>query len=167
MQNIRLVAVIIFSLFYLVGNAQFPTSIELQTVDGKNVILSDQLNPNKDELTVVVFWASFAPPMRNALNALQQIKNDGCEIQIVAIGTMEDERRVKGWLPLAERNGWDFTLLKDEDSKVFKQVQSKLDNPELIPHTYVIDSKGNILLSHNGYQKATYPVNEIIDLICK
>jgi peroxiredoxin len=108
--------------------------IALTGEDGKRYRLSDY----RGQVVVVNFWATWCPPCRYEMPAMerahQKLKDE--KIVLLAVNVGEDEETVfafTGQYPVT------FPLLLDRDGTVVKQY------PVIgLPTTFVIDPRGNI-----------------------
>jgi cytochrome c biogenesis protein CcmG, thiol:disulfide interchange protein DsbE len=140
-------------LFFLLGlsmfsfttvNKKFPTA-NLKTLEGQGVRLNDKFSKNK--LTIVSFWATWCSPCKKELDAYKALypewRNSGIEVIAVTIDDAQALNKVK---PMVAQKGWTFTILTDQNKEMLRLL-----NFQLIPQTFVVDSKGSIVYSHNGY----------------
>jgi len=118
----------------------------LNTLTGEEIALS-QL---RGKPTIINFWASWCPPCRQELPALQAAYNAyKDDINFLAINVKEDEATVT---PFAETMALTFPILLDKQGEVsdnFYQVRG-------IPTTLFVDAKGIVTRRHVGpLDKAT------------
>jgi cytochrome c biogenesis protein CcmG, thiol:disulfide interchange protein DsbE len=125
-------------------NKKFPTA-NLKTLEGQGVRLNDKFSKNK--LTIVSFWATWCSPCKKELDAYKALypewRNSGIEVIAVTIDDAQALNKVK---PMVAQKGWTFTILTDQNKEMLRLL-----NFQLIPQTFVVDSKGSIVYSHNGY----------------
>lgn len=117
----------------------------INDIDGKAVRLYDEIA--KHDITLIDFWASWCGPCRaempNVVALYDECKSKG--FGVIGISLDEDKDKwqsaVKSlnmtWLQLSDLKGWHNALA------VAMEVRA-------IPHTVIVDSKGNILA--NGYR---------------
>lgn len=126
------------------ANSDFP-SIDIKTLDGKTVNTLDYIG--KSKLTVVSFWASWCSPCKRELDAFTDFQEDWREkgVEIVAI-TIDDARGLAKVPGIVASKNWEFQILADSKQDLQRQL-----NFQTIPQTFLVDSNGKIVYSHNGY----------------
>jgi len=121
-------------------------SVKIKDING-NTIDTKTLN-NDGKPFVIMFWATWCKPCLIEMKAVHENYEDwqneyGIKIYAVSI---DDSRNSHKVAPFAKGRGWKFNILIDENQD-FKRAMN-VNNP---PHTFIIDSKGNIAWQHNGY----------------
>ncbi|MDF3027970.1 MAG: alkyl hydroperoxide reductase/Thiol specific antioxidant/Mal allergen [Fluviicola sp.] len=120
-------------------------SVKLVDMNGKAV--------NTAELgfkgpVVISFWATWCSPCKRELNTIHELYTDWQEetgVNLVAV-TIDDEK-TKAQVPVyVDGKGWEYLVLMDPNGD-FKRAMG-VNN---VPHTFLIDQKGNIVYSHNNY----------------
>ncbi len=127
------------------NNNPFP-SVSIKTLDGKSINIQEYTNNGK--ITVVSFWASWCTPCKRELDAIHEIYDEWVEkydIQLLAI-TIDDARGLSKVPAMVKSKGWEFTVLADS-----KQELQRALNFQTIPQTFLLNQKGEIVYSHNGY----------------
>jgi peroxiredoxin len=120
--------------------------ITLKTLEGKPVRLLEYAAQH--QVTVLSFWATWCAPCKRELDAMTELHpawTTKYDVQILAI-TVDDQRQLPKAKPMANAQGWPFTLLSDAAG----QLKNAL-NFQAIPHTVVVNQKGEILYEHTGY----------------
>ena len=111
-------------------------AFDLQTPDGTQVALADL----RGEVVVVNFWATWCPPCRAEMPAMERawqgLRDKG--VRFVAINVDEDGDTVAEF---AESVGVSFPLLLDPGSKVTKNWPLRG-----LPTTFVVDANGRLRL---------------------
>ncbi len=119
---------------------------ELQTINDDDVALSDFLG---DGPVIINFWATWCKPcveeMKYYQNIYDEYKNKG--LKLLAISE-DNERSVAKVIPFIRANNYNFTVLLDTDNEVARDYYVRV-----VPHTYILNSKGEIVYSHSGYKK--------------
>jgi len=124
---------------------------EIPDIDGKLRRLSDY----RGKVVVLNFWATWCPPCREEMPAMQhaweQVRNENIVIVAVNIGETADEI-----FTFTGDYDVDFPLLMDQDSAVVQQwpIQG-------LPTTYVIDPEGRLVYRAIGGRAWDAP--EILD----
>lgn len=134
--------------------------VQLKSLDGKNVSSSSVLN--KDGLTVINFWATWCKPCVLELNTIKEVYGDWqkeTNVKIVAV-TIDDARNLAKVGPLVNGKGWEYEILLDTNADLKRAL-----NVNNIPHTFVVNSKGDILWQHNSY--APGDEDELYEIIKK
>ncbi len=113
----------------------------LPDLAGQPVKLSDL----RGKVVVMDFWATWCGPCRLSLPHIQQLhddlKNQGVVVLGIDIG--EEPQTVLGFV---EKNKMTFRILLDEQDKI-----SPLYKVSGIPHTVVVDQKGQVVKVHTGF----------------
>lgn len=120
-------------------------SVKLMTMDGKSV--------NTAELglkgpIVISFWATWCAPCKKELNTIHDLYTDWQEetgVTLVAV-TIDDEKTKNNVELYVNGKGWEYLVLMDTNSD-FKRAMG-VNN---VPHTFLIDTDGKIVYSHNNY----------------
>ncbi|MBK9257521.1 MAG: TlpA family protein disulfide reductase [Saprospiraceae bacterium] len=123
----------------------FP-SVNIKTIDGKSVNTIDYLKNGK--ITIVSFWATWCTPCKRELDAFSELYPEWkskYDIQLLAI-TIDDARGLTKVPATIKSKGWEFTVLADT-----KQELQQALNFQTIPQTFLLNQKGEIIYSHNGY----------------
>jgi cytochrome c biogenesis protein CcmG, thiol:disulfide interchange protein DsbE len=160
--------IILVSVFFLSimvkaqDKAEFKSlpSVNIKTLDGKPFNTKDIYNDGKPIL--ISFWALWCKPCKKELDAYNEVYDDwqketGVKIYAVSI---DDARSTAKVLPFVNGKGWEMEVLLDPNGD-FKRAM----NVNLIPHTFLIDGKGNIVYQHTSYYEGLE--DQIYDLVKK
>lgn len=140
-------------------SAQLP-SVKLKDVDGKTVDTGKLSNNGKP--LIISFWATWCKPCIRELKAIHEVYADwqdetGVKVVIVSIDQAQDAQKVK---PMIDGLGWEYDCLLDPNGD-FKRAM----NVQNVPHLFVLDGKGKIIMNHTGYTDGGE--QEIYELISK
>ena len=136
--------------------------VNVRALDGQMVNLSEAYGGENDEITIFSFWATWCSPCKRELDAIADYYEDWQEeynVELVAI-TIDTRRGLAQVGPMVEAKGWDYTILSGND-----QDMRNAFNFSTIPQTIVVDQKGNIVYTHNGYTPGDE--DELEDVIAK
>ena len=110
-----------------------PPDTMLVGINGEQMMLSDL----KGKKVFLNFWATWCPPCREEMPAIEQMqKKYGDDLIIVAVSSMESKATVTQFL---ESNPYTFPIYLDEKGKLSKTYQLLS-----IPTSYFINEKGII-----------------------
>lgn len=121
--------------------------VELKDLNGKMVDVSSLDNDGKP--IVISFWATWCKPCAKELDAIMEVYEEwqeetGVELYAVSI---DDSRAVRRVGPYANGKGWEYNILLDTNGDLKRAL-----NVGAIPHTFLLDGKGNIVWEHTSYQ---------------
>ena len=131
--------------FQLSAQKELP-SVEVKTLNGETINIQEFASNGK--ITVISFWATWCSPCKRELDAIAEIYEDWQEeydMELVAVST-DDARQLAKVKPLVESKRWEYIVLSDS-----QQALQRAMNFQTIPMTFLLDTNGNIVYSHNGY----------------
>ena len=112
----------------------------LTGIDGNEIILSNF----RGKIIIVNFWATWCPPCREEMPAIntqyQQYKDQG--VEVIGISMMESEKRVREFV---EDSNYDWNFAVDKKGEVTRDYRIVA-----IPTSYFIDEEGIIRAIHRG-----------------
>jgi len=113
------------------------------TTDGNEVALADHLG---QDIVVLDFWASWCPPCREGLPALEELAEayQGQPVAVYAVNQGEDFDTAGGYI---RAEGLNLTVLMDEETKI-----GALYGVRGIPQIVIIDKGGKVAEVHRGYR---------------
>ena len=126
--------------------AQELPSTTLKTLDGKQVDILSQIN--HDGPTVISFWATWCKPCIKELNAFMDYAidlEDEVNMKVLAV-SIDDTRNSSRVAPLVQGQGWEYTVLLDENQDLKRNLG--IVN---VPFTLVLNSAGEVVWKHSGY----------------
>jgi len=133
---------------------------ELTTIDDEDVALADYLGEGP---VLINFWATWCKPCVEEMKYYQKIYDTYKEKGLKFLAISEDnERSVAKVIPYVRANNYNFTVLLDPDNAVARDYYVRV-----VPHTYILNSSGEIVYSHSGYKKGDEKIVEkkILELL--
>lgn len=129
----------------------------LAAPDGTNHSLSEL----KGTYVVLDFWASWCPDCRKDIPEMKRLHDEyGRNVKFVSVSF--DEKK-DNWTACIEQNGMDWLHLSE--LKKWKQTEvSRLYNVKWIPAMYIIDRRGDIILSTVMIEKVAAKLKELNEL---
>ena len=128
-------------------NAMLPGNITLRTLDGQTV--QSSVIQNDGRPVIVSFWATWCKPCNRELNNIKEVYEEWQEetgVKIVAI-SIDDSRSVNKVKPHVEGLDWPYEVYLDQNSDLKRAM-----NVVNVPHTFILNGKGEIVWQHAGYQ---------------
>lgn len=127
------------------GGGTIP-SAEVKTLDGKPFNTSNITNNGKP--IIISFWATWCKPCKKELDAISEDfatwqKETG--VKLVAI-SIDDARSSANVDKEVKAKGWDYDVYLDANQN-FKRAM----NVNNVPHTFLLNGKGEIVWQHNSY----------------
>ncbi|WP_152287408.1 TlpA family protein disulfide reductase [Flavicella marina] len=111
---------------------------QLRGVNTQDVLLSSA----KGKVVFVNFWATWCPPCRAEMPAIQNLYNQYKDDVVFLFVTQENKNKVATFF---ENYGYDLPVYNSGS-----RVPIQLNTTNSIPATYVIDKRGNIVISKTG-----------------
>jgi len=121
-------------------------SIKVETIDGESVDFRSLVDSGK--ITVISFWATWCGPCIKELQAIDAHYEEWSKkynMELVAV-SIDDARNVKKVKPKVLGEGWAYTIAIDQNQDLARAMN--VNNP---PMTFIVDSKGKIVYTHQGY----------------
>ena len=133
--------------------AQVP-SVKVENSKGESFDTKSLLEVGKP--MIVSFWSTSCKPCIRELDAIYDALpdwKDEADFKVVAVST-DDSRLFAKARSFAEGRGWgeDYLLLFDKNQDFMRAM-----NVSVVPHVFVLDSKGKVVYSHTSY----IPGNEV------
>lgn len=135
-------------------------SVLLKSINGKSIDTATLSNDGKP--FAICFFASWCKPCNRELKAIHEVYEDwqeetGMKIFAISIDQGQNSLKVK---PMVDAEGWEYDVLLDPNSDFLHAL-----GIQMIPHTLIVDGKGNIAEQHSGYQEGSE--TQIIECIKK
>lgn len=121
-------------------------SVSIKTLE-KEVIDAAKLS-NDGKPMVISFWATWCKPCQRELDAINEVYEEWVDetgVKVYAI-SIDDSRNVSRVAPLVNGKAWEFDVLLDTNSDLKRAL-----GVGTIPHTFLINGKGEIISQHTGY----------------
>lgn len=136
----------IYSAAFSQEGAKILPQIDLKTTEGKTFNTRDIKNDGNP--VIISFWATWCKPCVNELNTIAELYSDWKDetgVKVIAV-SIDDSRNTAKVAPFVNGKEWDYDILLDPNGD-FKRAM----NVNVIPHTFVLNGKGEIVWEHNGY----------------
>jgi peroxiredoxin len=144
-KSLLLLAVCLTTASLFAQNKTLP-SANLKTLEGKT--FNAQELGKSGKITVISFWATWCSPCKKELDAIKDLYPDWkskYNLELVAVSV--DDARTSAKVPgVIETKGWEYRVVLDPNKEF--QLAAGISN---VPHTLLLDTKGNIVFEHTGY----------------
>ncbi len=135
-------------------------SVNVRTIEGESFNTKDIYNDGNPIL--ISFWALWCKPCKKEMDAYNEVYEDWQEetgVKIYAV-SIDDSRSTTKVAPFVNGKAWEMEVLLDPNGD-FKRAM----NVNMIPHTFLLDGKGNIVYQHTSYYEGLE--DEIYELVEK
>ena len=129
-------------------NATLPQNITIKALDGTSVQTSALQNDGKP--MIISFWATWCKPCNRELNTIKEVYEEWQEetgVKLVAIS-------------IDDGNGWEYEVYLDQNQD-FKRAMNVVN----VPHTFVINGKGEIVWQHTSFVEGSE--EELLEVVKK
>lgn len=131
----------------IVSNAQSKIpSVDVKKIAGEN--FNTSLLSNDGKPMIISFWATWCKPCVQELTAISEVYEDWQKetgVKVVAVST-DDSRNSARVQPFVVARNWEYEIYLDPNGD-FKRAL----NVNNIPHTFLINGKGEVVWQHNSY----------------
>jgi len=121
----------------------------LNNISGKEINLSNY----RGEIIFLNFWATWCPPCKAEMQAIQKLHEENKKVKVIAVNTQENKDDVLDYLMV---NKYSFTTLLDQEGKITSKYLIRG-----IPTTLIIDQDGVIVKRHSG----TLSYEQMLDMV--
>lgn len=118
----------------------------VQTLEGRKVDAATFSNDGKP--IIVNFWATWCAPCKKELSAIAEVYDDWqtrTGVKLIAV-SIDDARSMARVAPYVNGQDWDYEVYLDPNGDLKRAL-----NVNNVPHTFLIDGKGEIVWQHNNY----------------
>lgn len=146
MNKVTLVLLILFSFNLFSKENKAIPNVKVKNLKGETVETKTFNNEGKP--FVINFWATWCKPCIMELNNIHEVYEKWQQetgVKIIAI-SIDDVRNSKKVAPFVKGRNWKFEVYLDENGD-FRRAMN-VNNP---PHSFLVNSKGEIVWEHNGY----------------
>ncbi|MCL4396001.1 MAG: TlpA family protein disulfide reductase [Chloroflexi bacterium] len=130
--------------------------LSLDTLDGRRASLSDL----KGQIVLINFWATWCPPCRSEMPAIQAVyQSHHGDLAVLAVNEAEDPEIVKGFVGSF---AFGFPILLDRDGSAGRQFQVKA-----LPTSFFVDRTGVIRAANVGQMDQAFIEAQIAALAAR
>ncbi|MFN5705344.1 MAG: TlpA family protein disulfide reductase [bacterium] len=145
MKRILLMLAVTFIYSYSIAQNKIP-SVEVKNIGGENINTSSISNDGKP--IIISFWATWCKPCVQELTAISEQYEEWQKetgVKVIAVST-DDSRNMARVQPFVNSRSWEYEIYLDPNGD-FKRAL----NVNNIPHTFLVNGKGEIVWQHNSY----------------
>lgn len=141
-QLLTLVILILFG--FAPAQAQSPYDVEVKSIDGQSISLSETL---KGEIIILDFWTTWCKPCIRSIPKLVTLSEKYNEKQVQFIGVNEDSpRNVNKVKPMVKSLKIPYTVVLDTEQVLLREMMVRA-----YPTLLVMNRKGEVLYTHVGF----------------
>ncbi len=136
----------IFSYGVFGQDGQKAPDFSLENLEGETIAFNEARGEN---VVLISFWATWCKPCMEELPEVEKIYSELSEKGLKAFAiSVDGERSVAKVEPFVKSKKMTIPVLLDTNGDVARLFYAKD-----VPHTVLIDSKGEVVYSHSGYKK--------------
>ena len=142
---LSVITLLLFSVTSFAQKRSLP-NVTVKNLKGEQVNIQSVENDGKP--IVISFWATWCKPCKKELNNIAEVYEDWQEetgVKIIAI-SIDDSRSLSKVKPYVNASGWEYEILLDTNKELSRAL-----GVTSVPHTFLLDGKGNIVWEHRGY----------------
>lgn len=134
-----------------IDSGQPAPAFTLRSLDGETVSLADF----RGQPVLVNFWATWCPPCRKEMPAIQHVyeQHQDADFVVLAVNVQESEETIR---PFVEEMGVTFPVLLDENGDVMKQYRIMG-----LPSSFFVARDGTIRTRKIGEMSEEFLVNAV------
>jgi thiol-disulfide isomerase/thioredoxin len=150
MKKIILLSILSFFSLFIFSQKEKRTmpSVNVTDMEGGKVNTSEFNNDGKP--IIINFWATWCSPCKRELNNIADVYDEWEEetgVKLIAI-SIDDARNSGKVAPYVNGKGWDYEVYIDSNQDLKRAL-----NVNNVPHTFLLNGKGEIVWQHNSYQE--------------
>ena len=143
-----ILALFVIAFFTVSSFSQNRTLPSVKVKNLKGSLVNIQTIENDGNPIVISFWATWCKPCKKELNTIAEVYEDWQEetgVKLVAI-SIDDSRSASKVKPYVNSSGWEYEIYLDPNRDLSRSL-----GVSTVPHTFLLDGKGNIVWEHRGY----------------
>lgn len=146
--NKRLLVFALVAFFPALSWAAKAPAFRERTVEGSLLSLEERLKPGRALL--LTFWATWCGPCIEELRSVKEqlAKDPAFPLDVVSVN-VDGPDTVADVRPTMRVHGLDFTVVLDTKQEIWSRYQPS----KALPYSVLIDAKGNIVATFQGYQE--------------
>ena len=143
-----ILSIFVIAFFTVSSFSQNRTLPSVKVKNLKGSLVNIQTIENDGNPIVISFWATWCKPCKKELNAIAEVYEewqDNTGVKLVAI-SIDDSRSSSKVKPYVNSSGWEYEVYLDPNRDLSRSL-----GVSTVPHTFLLDGKGNIVWEHRGY----------------
>jgi thiol-disulfide isomerase/thioredoxin len=149
MKKVRIILLVVSVLIALGNQSEAQTvlpNVMVESITGQEVSAMNFFNDGKP--MIISFWATWCKPCILELDAISDEYDEWREetgVILLAV-SIDDERSLASVKTLSAGRDWPFTIYLDKNQDLKRAL-----NVVNVPHTFLLNGKGEIVWQHNSY----------------